>query len=66
MVVVLVSSSMNKCMSDSSFFRASMILFFVSPDPRGLGGPLLAPLDSLGGPLGLDPLNAWVSYLCVA
>ncbi len=42
-----------------------MIVFFVSLDPHGLGGPLLAPLDSLGGPLGLD-LNAWVSSLCVA
>ncbi len=66
MVVVLVSSPMKKCMSDSSFFRASIILFFVSPDPHGLGGPLLAPLDSLGGPLGLDPLTAWVSSHCVA
>ncbi len=65
-VVLLVSSPMNKCMSDSSFLIASMILFFVSPDPHGLGGPLLAPVDSLGGPLGLDLLNAWVSSLCVA
>ena len=36
-----------------------MILFFVSPDFHGLGGPLLvaAPLDCLGGPLDLDRLG---------
>ena len=55
-------------MSERLFFRASMILFLVSPDPHGLGGPLLvaAPLDSLGGPLDLDPFSAWVSFLGVA
>jgi hypothetical protein len=36
-----------------SFLRASRILFFVSPVPHGLGGPLPAPLDSLGSPLDL-------------
>jgi hypothetical protein len=57
---------MSKCMSDSSFFIASIILLFVSPDPHGLGGPLLAPLDSYGGPLDMDPLSAWVFSLGVA
>jgi hypothetical protein len=53
-------------MSDSSFFIASTILFYVSLDPHGLGGPLLAPLDSLGGTLDMDPLSAWVFSLGVA
>jgi hypothetical protein len=54
-------------MSDSSFFIASRILFFVSLAPHGLGGPLLlAPLDYLGGPLDMDPLSAWVFSLGVA
>jgi len=49
---------MNKWMSECSFFRALTILFFVSPDPHGLGGlPLQAPLDSLDGPLDLDFFN---------
>jgi hypothetical protein len=45
-----------------------MILFFVSPDPYGLGGSLLvaAPLDCLSGPLDLDPLSAGVSSLGIA
>jgi hypothetical protein len=43
-----------------------MILFFVSLDPHGLEGPIPAPLDSLGDPLGLDSLSAWVSSLCVS
>ena len=51
---LVVISPVYKCMSDSSIFRASTILFFVSPVPHGLGGPLLAPLDiasvRLGGP----------------
>jgi len=34
---------MNKWMSECSFFKALTILFFVSPDPHGLGGlPLQA------------------------
>ena len=55
-------------MSERLFFRASMIPFLVSPDPHGLGGPLLvaAPLNSLGGPLDLDPFSTWVSSLGVA
>ncbi len=45
-----------------------MILFLISPDPHGLGRPLLvaASLDSLGGPLDLDPFSARVSSLGVA
>ena len=45
-----------------------MILFFVSPDFHGLGGPLLvaAPLDRLGGPLDQDRLSAGVSSLGIA
>ncbi len=59
---------MSKWTSEHSFFRASIILFLVSPDPHGLGGPLLvaAPLNSLGGPLDLDPFSAWMSSLGVA